>query len=260
MWIAGGGEKVTLKIAAQYAAYTNFGGLARGGGIRKSEVPARALRRDRRDFALDHRARRTFNTIVGRDRGRGPPTAWPRVKAGLASAVGSRSGPTSIGEGVPRRRRGSAPSTGSPRPRRARTRTASRARDPLLPRRPRTTVSGIELFERKVIAALVVTRGRAPPPVVRRLAPAPRPQTGGRLLGLRRFPRAGRNSDDAAGVAGCAPLALPRTGGRCCSLRERSTRSEAAVRADDDPGAVRRSRCRNRRTLLVWRAVRRSRC
>jgi F420-dependent oxidoreductase-like protein len=26
MWIAGGGEKVTLKIAAQYAAYTNFAG------------------------------------------------------------------------------------------------------------------------------------------------------------------------------------------------------------------------------------------
>ena len=28
MWIAGGGEKVTLKIAAQYASYTNFNGTA----------------------------------------------------------------------------------------------------------------------------------------------------------------------------------------------------------------------------------------
>jgi alkanesulfonate monooxygenase SsuD/methylene tetrahydromethanopterin reductase-like flavin-dependent oxidoreductase (luciferase family) len=26
MWIAGGGEKVTLRIAAEYAQYTNFGG------------------------------------------------------------------------------------------------------------------------------------------------------------------------------------------------------------------------------------------
>ncbi len=30
MWIAGGGEKVTLKIAAQYADYTNFDGSPEG--------------------------------------------------------------------------------------------------------------------------------------------------------------------------------------------------------------------------------------
>jgi F420-dependent oxidoreductase-like protein len=30
MWVAGGGEKVTLKIAAQYARYTNFNGGAEG--------------------------------------------------------------------------------------------------------------------------------------------------------------------------------------------------------------------------------------
>lgn len=37
MWVAGGGEKVTLKIAAQYAAYTNFNGGAEE-FARKSEL------------------------------------------------------------------------------------------------------------------------------------------------------------------------------------------------------------------------------
>jgi F420-dependent oxidoreductase-like protein len=37
-WIAGGGEKVTLNIAARYAQYTNFGGDALDGFKSKSEV------------------------------------------------------------------------------------------------------------------------------------------------------------------------------------------------------------------------------
>jgi F420-dependent oxidoreductase-like protein len=37
IWIAGGGEKVTLKIAAQYADYTNFAGDPEG-FVRKSEL------------------------------------------------------------------------------------------------------------------------------------------------------------------------------------------------------------------------------
>jgi alkanesulfonate monooxygenase SsuD/methylene tetrahydromethanopterin reductase-like flavin-dependent oxidoreductase (luciferase family) len=37
LWIAGGGEKVTLKIAAKYAQYTNFDGTPEGFG-RKSEI------------------------------------------------------------------------------------------------------------------------------------------------------------------------------------------------------------------------------
>ncbi|GAY11359.1 TIGR03560 family F420-dependent LLM class oxidoreductase [Pseudonocardia sp. N23] len=39
LWIAGGGEKVTLKIAARYADYTNFGGTPEG-FTRKSELLA----------------------------------------------------------------------------------------------------------------------------------------------------------------------------------------------------------------------------
>lgn len=37
-WIAGGGEKVTLKIAAEHAQYTNFGGEALETFVHKSEV------------------------------------------------------------------------------------------------------------------------------------------------------------------------------------------------------------------------------
>ena len=37
LWIAGGGEKVTLKIAAKYASYTNFDGTLEA-FIRKSEL------------------------------------------------------------------------------------------------------------------------------------------------------------------------------------------------------------------------------
>jgi alkanesulfonate monooxygenase SsuD/methylene tetrahydromethanopterin reductase-like flavin-dependent oxidoreductase (luciferase family) len=36
IWIAGGGEKVTLKIAAQYADYTNFAGRPEGSRTRAS--------------------------------------------------------------------------------------------------------------------------------------------------------------------------------------------------------------------------------
>src|ERR687883_592773 len=39
LWIAGGGEKKTLRLAAQYAAYTNFDGTLEG-FRRKSEVLA----------------------------------------------------------------------------------------------------------------------------------------------------------------------------------------------------------------------------
>jgi len=37
-WIAGGGEKVTLNIAARYAQYTNFGGDALETFVRKSDI------------------------------------------------------------------------------------------------------------------------------------------------------------------------------------------------------------------------------
>jgi alkanesulfonate monooxygenase SsuD/methylene tetrahydromethanopterin reductase-like flavin-dependent oxidoreductase (luciferase family) len=38
LWIAGGGEKVTLKIAAKYAQYTNFAASSPEEFVRKSEI------------------------------------------------------------------------------------------------------------------------------------------------------------------------------------------------------------------------------
>jgi alkanesulfonate monooxygenase SsuD/methylene tetrahydromethanopterin reductase-like flavin-dependent oxidoreductase (luciferase family) len=38
LWVAGGGEKVTLNIAARHAQYTNFGGDALENFTRKSEI------------------------------------------------------------------------------------------------------------------------------------------------------------------------------------------------------------------------------
>ncbi len=51
MWIAGGGEKLTLRVAAQYADYTNFGGADIGEFIHKSAVLARHCYEVGRDFS-----------------------------------------------------------------------------------------------------------------------------------------------------------------------------------------------------------------
>lgn len=63
MWIAGGGEKVTLKIAAKYASYTNF-----NGGVevfrQKSEILRGHTDRLGRDFAEITRSA-NFNTVIG---------------------------------------------------------------------------------------------------------------------------------------------------------------------------------------------------
>ena len=63
MWIAGGGEKVTLKIAAQYAAYTNYSGSLEDID-RKSDALRRHCDAIGRDFATITRTS-NFNTIVG---------------------------------------------------------------------------------------------------------------------------------------------------------------------------------------------------
>ena len=62
-WIAGGGEKVTLKIAAQYAAYTNFAGSIEEFD-HKSEILRGHCDARGRDFAAITRSS-NFNTIVG---------------------------------------------------------------------------------------------------------------------------------------------------------------------------------------------------
>jgi len=62
-WIAGGGEKVTLKIAAKYATYTNFAGSLEEFD-HKSEVLRRHCDDLGRDFSAITRSS-NFNTIVG---------------------------------------------------------------------------------------------------------------------------------------------------------------------------------------------------
>jgi alkanesulfonate monooxygenase SsuD/methylene tetrahydromethanopterin reductase-like flavin-dependent oxidoreductase (luciferase family) len=64
-WIAGGGEQVTLRIAAQYAQYTNFDGTPEG-FARKSEVLAGHCARLGRDFDSITRSS-NYNVIIGRD-------------------------------------------------------------------------------------------------------------------------------------------------------------------------------------------------
>jgi F420-dependent oxidoreductase-like protein len=62
MWVAGGGEKVTLRIAAQYASYTNF-----AGSIEDFDRKAAILRDHCADLGRDPEAitmSSNFNTIV----------------------------------------------------------------------------------------------------------------------------------------------------------------------------------------------------
>jgi F420-dependent oxidoreductase-like protein len=62
-WIAGGGEKVTLKIAAKYATYTNF-----AGSLEEFDHKSDVLRRHCDDLGRDYSAitrSSNFNTILG---------------------------------------------------------------------------------------------------------------------------------------------------------------------------------------------------
>jgi len=65
IWVAGGGEKVTLKIAARYASYTNFAGTIEE-FTHKSEVlrgHCEALGRDVSEITRSS----NFNTVIGTD-------------------------------------------------------------------------------------------------------------------------------------------------------------------------------------------------
>ncbi|MGH3351635.1 MAG: LLM class F420-dependent oxidoreductase [Nocardioides sp.] len=63
LWIAGGGEKVTLKIAAQYADYTNFGGDAETFQA-KSEILQGHCDKLGRDFSEITRSS-NYNVFIG---------------------------------------------------------------------------------------------------------------------------------------------------------------------------------------------------
>ncbi len=65
LWIAGGGEKKTLRIAAQRAAYTNFDGTPEG-FAHKSEILAGHCRDLGRDFGEIVRTT-NYNVVIGDD-------------------------------------------------------------------------------------------------------------------------------------------------------------------------------------------------
>lgn len=65
IWVAGGGEKVTLKIAAKYASYTNFGGTPEE-FTHKSEVLRGHCEAIGRDFGEITRTSE-FHTVIGTD-------------------------------------------------------------------------------------------------------------------------------------------------------------------------------------------------
>ena len=65
LWIAGGGEKVTLRIAAQYGQYTNFAGDPEE-FTRKSEILRGHCERLGTSFEAITRSS-NFNCVVGRD-------------------------------------------------------------------------------------------------------------------------------------------------------------------------------------------------
>src|SRR5699024_2034839 len=63
LWIAGGGEKVTLRIAAKYADYTNFDGTPEG-FAHKSAILAEHCRAEGTDFDAITRSA-SYNVILG---------------------------------------------------------------------------------------------------------------------------------------------------------------------------------------------------
>jgi alkanesulfonate monooxygenase SsuD/methylene tetrahydromethanopterin reductase-like flavin-dependent oxidoreductase (luciferase family) len=65
MWIAGGGERKTLRIAAQYADYTNFDGTP-AIFLQKSQVLAEHCRSVGRDYERIVRSA-NYNVVIGRD-------------------------------------------------------------------------------------------------------------------------------------------------------------------------------------------------
>lgn len=79
LWIAGGGEKVTLKIAARYAQYTNFDGNPEA-FARKSQILREHCRAAGTDFDAITRTA-DFNVLIGEDQAEvDERRAWLREK------------------------------------------------------------------------------------------------------------------------------------------------------------------------------------
>ena len=86
LWIAGGGEKVTLKIAAKYAQYTNFDG-ALDGFRRKSALLAEHCRAVGTDFDAITRSA-NYNVAIGStEREVQERLSW--IRAHLTASIGA---------------------------------------------------------------------------------------------------------------------------------------------------------------------------
>lgn len=109
LWIAGGGEKVTLKIAAKYAQYTNFSSAPEE-FARKSEILAGHCRAVGTDYGAIVRSA-NFNAVVGsseadvkerlariraRQVGKAPETAVDAMLANVASPDSATGTPEQI--------------------------------------------------------------------------------------------------------------------------------------------------------------------
>lgn len=149
LWVAGGGEKVTLRIAAQYAQYTNFAGSPEE-FTRKSEILRGHCERLGTSFDAITRSS-NFNTIVGRDEAE-VADRLAAVEARLARFVGAERAASSVADF-----RGPSGLAGTPE--QLVEKLQERARLGLgyaIHYFPEAAydLSGIELFEREVIPAL----------------------------------------------------------------------------------------------------------
>ena len=94
LWIAGGGEKVTLKIAAKYARYTNFDGTLEG-FTRKSELLRKHCETVGTDFDAKVRSA-NYNVAIGRDEAE-VEQRLQDAKARLVPYVGEEKAEASLG-------------------------------------------------------------------------------------------------------------------------------------------------------------------
>ncbi|UJP10006.1 LLM class F420-dependent oxidoreductase [Microbacterium sp. KUDC0406] len=150
LWIAGGGEKVTLRIAAKYASYTNFGGTPELFS-RKSEILREHTVAVGTDF--DAIVRSTdYNTVIGATEAE-VEDRLAAIEARLAPHLGDRTA-----EVMQNYRGDEALCVGTPEQIVERLRDmASRGLDYAIHYFPEAAYdrSGIELFEREVIPALL---------------------------------------------------------------------------------------------------------
>jgi F420-dependent oxidoreductase-like protein len=93
LWIAGGGEKVTLKIAAKYARYTNFAGTP-GTFTAKSEILAEHCREVGTDFDAIVRSA-NYNVAIGRTQAEADERL-EQLKARLVPYVGEEKAETQL--------------------------------------------------------------------------------------------------------------------------------------------------------------------